>query len=120
MKQSVKNVIMIGMAAVLIGTSAVTISYAGTGARMQSRPEFSQNGEQRQNGSPFESFDGERNGAPPTILRATALSRLPINRKTAAIHSSRPIIQAAALKTATLRRRTPQRKATGFRSTPRL
>ncbi len=64
MKQSVKNVIMIGMAAVLIGTSAVTISYAGTGARMQSRPEFSQNGEQRQNGSPFESFDGERNGMP--------------------------------------------------------
>ena len=64
MKQSVKNVIMIGMAAVLIGTSAVTISYAVTGARMQSRPEFSQNGEQRQNGSPFENFDGERNGMP--------------------------------------------------------
>ncbi len=60
MKPSIKNTIMIGMAAVLIGTSAVTISYAG--GRNGAKPQISQSEqfEQRQDGIPFDSF--ERNG----------------------------------------------------------
>ena len=62
MKKSIKNTIMIGMAAVLIGTSAVTISYAkeGKGANAFSPPSFSQQFDGEQGGNPFENFS--RNG----------------------------------------------------------
>ncbi len=49
MKKSIKNTIMIGMAAVLIGTSAVTISYAQNGRGTQMMPMQSQS----------EQFDGQ-------------------------------------------------------------
>ena len=60
LKPSIKNTIMIGMAVVLIGTSAVTISYAG--GRNGAEPQFSQSQqfEQRQNVNPFESFGQDR------------------------------------------------------------
>ena len=44
MKKSIKNVIMIGMAAVLIGTSAVTFAYAKTNTNVRQLPSFSQQG----------------------------------------------------------------------------
>ena len=63
MKKSIKNTIMIGMAAVLIGTSAVTISYAkdGKGANGFSPPSFSQQSSGNQSSSPFENFSNDGN-----------------------------------------------------------
>ena len=58
MKQSIKNTIMIGMAVVLVGTSAVTISYAQTNRGAQ--PDFAQQQfgqfEQNSNRDAFENF----------------------------------------------------------------
>lgn len=56
MKPSIKNTIMIGMTVVLIGTSAVTISYAGE--RNGAQPQFSQSQQfrQPQSGNPFDGF----------------------------------------------------------------
>ena len=63
MKKSIKNTIMIGMAAVLIGTSAVTISYAqqNKGAAPFAPPSFSQQSDRNQNENPFESFNQNGN-----------------------------------------------------------
>lgn len=62
MKKSIKNTIMIGMAAVLIGTSAVTISYAkdGKGANEFAPPAFSQQFDGEQSGKPFGNFDSDK------------------------------------------------------------
>ena len=58
MKKSIKNTIMIGMAAVLIGTSAITVSYAKGSRSMQmpTPPSQSQQSDENQNGNPFENF----------------------------------------------------------------
>ncbi len=62
MKPSIKNTIMIGMAVVLIGTSAVTISYAGE--RNGAQPQFSQSQQfrQPQRANPFDGFGKNGNG----------------------------------------------------------
>ena len=58
MKKSIKNTIMIGMAAVLIGTSAITISYAKENRAPQfSPPSQSQQSSGNQSGNPFENFN---------------------------------------------------------------
>ena len=66
MKKSIKNTIMIGMAAVLIGTSAVTISYAKENRGAQfSPPSQIQQFEGNQSENPFENFGqngGNQNG----------------------------------------------------------
>ena len=64
MKKSIKNTIMIGMAAVLIGTSAITVSYAqiNKGANQFAPPSFSQQADGEQNGNPFENFDRDADG----------------------------------------------------------
>ncbi|MBR1532156.1 MAG: hypothetical protein IJ643_08880, partial [Eubacterium sp.] len=63
MKQSMKNLIMIGMAVVLVGTSAITLRYAseGTGHMTQAdgRPQFEQRGDfDNQNGGGLQNFGG--------------------------------------------------------------
>ena len=59
MKKSIKNTIMIGMAAVLIGTSAVTISYAKGSRSMQmpNPPSQSQQFDEQQSGEQFGEFE---------------------------------------------------------------
>ncbi|MBE6741128.1 MAG: hypothetical protein E7570_02385 [Ruminococcaceae bacterium] len=59
MKKSIKNTIMIGMAAVLIGTSAVTISYAKGSRSMQmpNPPSQSQQFDGQQSGEQFGKFE---------------------------------------------------------------
>ena len=59
MKKSIKNTIMIGMAAVLIGTSAVTISYAKGSRSMQmpTPPSQSQQFDEQQSGKQFGEFE---------------------------------------------------------------
>ena len=61
MKKSIKNTIMIGMAAVLIGTSAVTISYARGNKGAQMMPPQIQSGQfdNQQGNNPFGGFDQE-------------------------------------------------------------
>ena len=58
MKKSIKNTIMIGMAAVLIGTSAVTLSYAqgNRGTQMMPPQMQSQQSDGRQNHDQFDNF----------------------------------------------------------------
>ena len=65
MKKSIKNTIMIGMAAVLIGTSAVTISYARGNKGAQMMPPQIQSGqfENQQGNNPFGGFDQDQSGS---------------------------------------------------------
>ncbi len=72
MKRNVKNIIMIGMAIVMIGTSAITCRYAETQSRgFNSPPSFSQseNGSRQftppQGGFPGGSQNGNSNQQPP-------------------------------------------------------
>ena len=63
MKQSMKNLIMIGMAVVLVGTSAITLRYASDGmghiAQADGRPQFEQRGDfDNQNGGGLQNFGG--------------------------------------------------------------
>ena len=79
MKKSIKNFIMIGMAVVLVGTSAVTFTYASDKGAMMPQQSFSQEFGQRdgfgQSGgnNPLEGFgsDNSQNGAqqntPPSM-----------------------------------------------------
>ena len=63
MKKSIKNTIMIGMAAVLIGTSAVTISYAKENRGAQfSPPSQIQQSDGNQSQNPFENFSQNGDG----------------------------------------------------------
>ena len=67
MKRSIKNTIMIGMAAVLIGTSAITFAYAGTQNRtMATPPGFSQSFGGSDSSDGFnKQFPGGDNQQPP-------------------------------------------------------
>ncbi len=63
MKQSMKNLIMIGMAVVLVGTSAITLRYASDGmghmTQVDGRPQFEQRGDfDNQNGGGLQNFGG--------------------------------------------------------------
>ncbi len=68
MKRSFKNTIMIGMAAVLIGTSAVTISYAAT-ATPRAQPfaagQTQQGAFDGAQGNPIEGFGNQQGGQTP-------------------------------------------------------
>ncbi len=77
MKQSMKNLIMIGMAVILVGTSAITFRYASSGTghmpQMNGMPQFEQRGDfgnQNQGENPVQDFgngkqDGNNQQTPP-------------------------------------------------------
>lgn len=68
MKKSMKNLIMVGMAVVLVGTSAITIKYAsnetGHPPQVNGMPQFEQRGDfNNQNGKSIQDFGNQNGGS---------------------------------------------------------
>ena len=68
MKKSIKNTIMVGMAAVLIGTTAITFAYADRNNAPSMVP-YSQSFEQQDSGNPLESFGNDNQQNLPPLNR---------------------------------------------------